>query len=60
MRILITGGAGFQGSHLAERCLIARHQMTILNTYSEEAVRNIGQRDKDVSVVWDMPVATLQ
>ena len=52
MRILITGGAGFQGSHLVERCLNAGHQVTILNTYSEEAIRNTGQRDKDVSVVW--------
>ena len=52
MRILITGGAGFQGSHLAERCLNAGHQVAILNTFSEEAVGNISQLDKEVTVVW--------
>ena len=52
MRILVTGGAGFQGSHVAEQCLRAGHQVTILNTFSEEAEGNIKSFAKDVSVVW--------
>ena len=52
MRILITGGAGFQGSHLAERWSGADHDVTILNTYSEEAARNIRAVSADSEVVW--------
>ena len=52
MRILITGGAGFQGSHLAEFWLNAGHNVTILNTYSEEALRNIEALADSVRVVW--------
>ena len=52
MRILITGGAGFQGSHLTERCLSTGHQVTILNTFSDYAVHSIGHLAKDVSIVW--------
>ena len=52
MRILITGGAGFQGSHLAEHWREAGHQLTILNTYSEEADRNISYIATETSVVW--------
>lgn len=52
MRILITGGAGFQGSYLAERWLSDGHDITILNTYSEEARENISSFAGDVSLVW--------
>lgn len=52
MRILITGGAGFQGSHLAERWVQAGHTITLLNTYSEEAERNVAHIAADVSIVW--------
>ena len=52
MRILVTGGAGFQGSHVAEQCLRAGHRVTVLNTFSEEAEGNINSFAKDVSVVW--------
>ena len=52
MRILITGGAGFQGSHLAERWSAAGHGVTILNTYSEEAARNVRAVSAGSEVVW--------
>lgn len=52
MRMLITGGAGFQGSHLAERWSGAGHDVTILNTYSEEAARNVRAVSSDAEVVW--------
>ena len=41
MRILITGGAGFQGSHLSEFLLEQGHDVTILNTFSKEIEPNI-------------------
>ena len=52
MRVLVTGGAGFQGSHVVEQCLRAGHRVTVLNTFSEEAEGNIKSFAKDVSVVW--------
>ena len=41
MRILVTGGAGFQGSHLSEALLTMGHHVTILNTLSVAAKRNL-------------------
>ncbi len=52
MKILITGGAGFQGSHLLEHLLPGNHHITILNTYSEIAARNISLLCKDINCVW--------
>ena len=52
MKILITGGAGFQGSHVAERCAKEGHNVSILNTMSDEAGRNIAALPECVSVVW--------
>ena len=52
MRIMITGGAGFQGSHLAERLLAEGHEITILNTYSEEAVGNTSAFADKAHLVW--------
>jgi len=41
MRILITGGAGFIGSHLAEALLAARHEVYVLDDLSTGAIDNI-------------------
>lgn len=43
MKILITGGAGFQGSHLSEFLLKQGHDVTVLNTYSSEIEPNVAQ-----------------
>jgi UDP-glucose 4-epimerase len=41
MRVLITGGAGFIGSHLAERYLEAGHEVIIIDDLSTGSINNI-------------------
>lgn len=41
MRVLITGGAGFIGSHLAERCLNMGWEVSILDDLSTGSLENI-------------------
>jgi len=41
MRVLITGGAGFIGSHLSEALLDASHQVLILDNLSTGSIDNI-------------------
>ncbi len=52
MKILITGGAGFQGSHLAEALLKKGHTITIINTFREEKLKNIESFKNSVNVVF--------
>ena len=41
MRLLLTGGAGFIGSHLAERLLDAGHEVSVLDNLSTGSIDNI-------------------
>ncbi|MFV1986748.1 MAG: NAD-dependent epimerase/dehydratase family protein [Gemmatimonadota bacterium] len=41
MKVLITGGAGFIGSHLAERLLSGGHEVLVLDNLSTGAMANI-------------------
>ncbi|MEN3040620.1 MAG: SDR family NAD(P)-dependent oxidoreductase [Bacteroidia bacterium] len=41
MKVLITGGAGFIGSHLAEKCLSEGHEVTVLDNLSTGSLQNI-------------------
>jgi UDP-glucose 4-epimerase len=46
MRVLITGGAGFIGSHLSEALLDAGHQVEILDNLSTGSIDNIAHLKK--------------
>lgn len=41
MELLITGGAGFIGSHLAERCLRQGHRVTVIDDLSTGSMDNL-------------------
>lgn len=41
MRVLITGGAGFIGSHLAEACLEQGHEVYVIDDLSTGAMENV-------------------
>jgi dTDP-glucose 4,6-dehydratase len=47
MRILITGGAGFIGSHLADRLLKEGHQVVAMDNLVTGDVKNIAQHRSD-------------
>src|SRR3954451_21532388 len=51
MRTLVTGGAGFIGSHLAERLLGLGHEVRILDNFSTGHRANIQSFAGDVEVV---------
>lgn len=57
MNILITGGAGFQGSHLAADLIRKKHRVTILNTFSKRASLNVkhliaNYPAKNLKIIW--------
>lgn len=41
MRILVTGGAGFIGSHIAEACLAAGHEVVVVDNLSTGRLANV-------------------
>lgn len=52
MKILITGGAGFQGRHLVQHFLQQGHNLTIIDTLSHISERNIADFKDKISAVW--------
>jgi len=51
MRVLITGGAGFIGSHLADHYVNAGDQVTILDNFSTGSKANLAHLEGEVSTV---------
>src|SRR5680860_608592 len=47
MRVLITGGAGFIGSHLSEHLLKAQHHVTVIDNLSTGSITNIKHLKKN-------------
>jgi UDP-glucose 4-epimerase len=51
MRVFITGGAGFIGSHLADHYVKAGHQVTILDNFSTGSKTNIAHLEGKITTV---------
>ncbi|PIP42137.1 MAG: nucleoside-diphosphate sugar epimerase [Desulfobacterales bacterium CG23_combo_of_CG06-09_8_20_14_all_51_8] len=47
MKILITGGAGFIGSHLADRLIADGHDVTAVDDLSTGSIKNISQHQQN-------------
>lgn len=64
MRVLITGGAGFIGSHLAERCLKAGWRVSIIDDLSTGSFENIAALKGSphfsytIDTVFDVPLVS--
>ena len=51
MRVLITGGAGFIGSHLADYYVNAGYDVTVLDNFSTGSKKNISHLEEKIMVV---------
>jgi UDP-glucose 4-epimerase len=51
MRVLITGGAGFIGSHLADHYVSAGHTVTLLDNFSTGSKSNIAHLEGKVTTI---------
>ena len=43
MRILVTGGAGFIGSHLVERLVKLNHKVTVIDNLATGKIKNLSK-----------------
>ncbi len=58
MRALITGGAGFIGSHLAEMLLLQGHEVTVLDDLSTGRLENIAHLRANPAFAWTIDTVT--
>lgn len=55
MKVLVTGGAGFIGSHLADRFLAAGHEVVVLDDLSTGNVENLPAKARFYQMELDSP-----
>jgi len=51
-KLLITGGAGFQGRFLVKHFLNKGHKITVLNTFSDRAIQTLQEFKNKIFIVW--------
>ena len=54
MRALVTGGAGFIGSHIVDRLLSDGHEVIVLDNYSTGHRKNLTEHEKLTIVEGDI------
>jgi len=52
MNILVTGGGGFQGSHLVESLVQKGHNVSVLSTYSDISKNNLAKVAEKINIIW--------
>jgi UDP-glucose 4-epimerase len=52
MRVLVTGGAGFIGSHLVDRLLLDGHSVSVLDNVSTGQKSNLDRHDKNQNFIF--------
>ena len=51
MRVLITGGAGFIGSHLVDHYLAEQHEITVLDNLSTGSIKNLNNSISSINFI---------
>ena len=51
MNILVTGGAGFIGSHLTEELVKKGHSVTVIDNFSMGSMKNLSRVEKKIKII---------